>query len=66
MIVIYYHKNFFLSLTSILTHRDADFDYGKNRSVQHYFVTLDDGMEFDATTIKELKEIAKRIESKSK
>lgn len=45
---------------------DADFDYGKNRSVQHYFVTLDDGMEFDATTIKELKEIAKRIESKSK
>lgn len=24
----------------------------KNRSVQHYFVTLDDGMEFDATTIK--------------
>ena len=45
---------------------DADFDYGKNRSVQHYFVTLDDGMEFDATTIKELKKIAKRIESKSK
>ena len=38
----------------------------KNRSVQHYFVTLDDGMEFDATTIKELKKIAKRIESKSK
>lgn len=45
---------------------DSDFDYGKNRSVQHYFVTLDDGMEFDANTIKELKEIAKRIESKSK
>lgn len=44
---------------------DADFDYGKNRNVQHYFVTLDDGMEFDATTIKELKEIAKRIELKS-
>ena len=40
---------------------DADFDYEKNRSVQHYFVTLDDGMEFDATTIKELKEIAKKI-----
>lgn len=45
---------------------DADFDYNKNRSVQHYFVTLDDGTKFDATTIKELREIAKRIESKSK
>lgn len=45
---------------------DVDFDYNKNRSVQHYFVTLDDGTEFDATTIKELKEIAKRIELKSK
>lgn len=40
---------------------DTDFDYDKNRSVQHYFVTLDDGMEFDTTTIKELKEIAKKI-----
>ena len=40
---------------------DADFDYDKNRSIQHYFVTLDDGMKFDATTIKELKEIAKKI-----
>lgn len=45
---------------------DADFDYDKNRSVQHYFVTLDDGTEFDAITIKELKGIAKRIESKLK
>lgn len=45
---------------------DADFDYNKNRSVQHYFITLDDGTKFDATTIKELREIAKRIESKSK
>lgn len=45
---------------------DADFDYNKNRSVQHYFITLDDETEFDATTIKELREIAKRIESKSK
>lgn len=45
---------------------DADFDYNKNRSVQHYFITLDDWTKFDATTIKELKEIAKRIESKSK
>lgn len=45
---------------------DADFDYDKNRSVQHYFVTLNDGVKFDAITIKELKEIAKRIESKSK
>lgn len=35
---------------------DADFDYDKNRSVQHYFVTLDDETEFDAITIKELKE----------
>lgn len=41
---------------------DADFDYDKNRSVQHYFVTLDDETEFDAITIKELKEIAKNIE----
>lgn len=45
---------------------DADFDYNKNRSVQHYFITLDDGTKFDATTIKELREIVKRIESKSK
>ena len=45
---------------------EADFDYEKNRSVQHYFVTLDDGTVFDATTIKELKETANRIESKSK
>lgn len=45
---------------------DADFDYDKNRSAQHYFITLDDGTKFDATTIKELREIAKRIESKSK
>ena len=45
---------------------EADFDYEKNRSVQHYFVTLDDGTAFDATTIKELKETANRIESKSK
>ena len=40
---------------------ESDFDYNKNRSVQHYFVTLDDGTAFDATTIKELKEIAKKI-----
>ena len=40
---------------------DTDFDYDKNRSVQHYFVTLDDGTEFNAITIKELKEIAKKI-----
>ena len=40
---------------------DADFDYNKNRSIQHYFITLDDGTEFDATTIKELKEAAKKI-----
>ena len=45
---------------------DADFDYNKNRSVQDYFIALDDGTKFDATTIKELREIAKRIESKSK
>ena len=29
--------------------------------IQHYFITLDDGTEFDATTIKELKETAKKI-----
>lgn len=40
---------------------EPDFDYNKNRSVQHYFVTLNDGTEFDATTIKELREIAKKI-----
>ena len=40
---------------------DADFDYNKNRSIQHYFITLDDGTEFDATTIKELKETAKKL-----
>lgn len=40
---------------------DVDFDYNKNRSIQHYFITLDDGTEFDATTIKELKETAKKI-----
>lgn len=40
---------------------EADFDYNKNRSVQHYFVTLNDGVKFDATSIKELKEIAKNI-----
>ena len=40
---------------------EPDFDYNKNRSVQHYFVTLDDGTALDATTIKELKEIAKKI-----
>lgn len=40
---------------------DADFDYNKNRSIQHYFITLDDGTEFDVTTIKELKETAKKI-----
>ena len=40
---------------------DVDFDYDKNRSVQHYFITLNDGTRFDATTIKELKEIAKKI-----
>lgn len=33
---------------------EPDFDYGKNRSVQHYFVYLDDGRSFDATSIKEL------------
>lgn len=40
---------------------EADFDYGKNRSVQHYFVYLKNGERFDATTIKELKEKAKQL-----
>lgn len=40
---------------------EADFDYGKNRSVQHYFVYLKNGKRFDATTIKELKEKAKQM-----
>ena len=40
---------------------EADFDYNKNRSVQNYFVILNDGTGFDATTIKELKEKAKKI-----
>ena len=38
---------------------EPDFDYNKNRSVQHYFITLNDGTRFDASTIKELKTIAK-------
>lgn len=41
---------------------EADFDYGKNRSIQHYFVYLKNGERFDATTIKELKEKAKQME----
>ena len=41
---------------------EADFDYGKNRIVQHYFVYLKSGEKFDATTIKELKEKARRME----
>ena len=41
---------------------EADFDYGKNRSVQHYFVYLKNGKRFDATTIKALKEKAKQME----
>lgn len=40
---------------------EADFDWGKHRSVQHYFVYLKDGKRFHATTIKELKEKAKQI-----
>ena len=39
---------------------EPEFDYNKNRSVQHYFVTLNNGITFDATTIKKLKEIAKK------
>lgn len=45
---------------------DLNFDYIKNRSVQHYFVMLEDGISFGSTTIQELIEVAKRIESKSK
>ena len=41
---------------------EADFDYGKNRSVQHYFVYLKNGKRFDAKTIKELKEKGKQME----
>ena len=40
---------------------EADFDYGKNRSVQHYFVYLKNGKRFDATTIEELKEKARQL-----
>lgn len=40
---------------------EADFDYSKNRSVQHYFVYLNDGQSFDATSIKELINKAKQI-----
>ena len=40
---------------------EADFDYDKNRSVQHYFVYLTSGERFDATTIKELKEKARQM-----
>lgn len=40
---------------------EVDFDYEKNRSVQHYFVYLKNGDEFDATTIRELKIKAKNL-----
>ena len=40
---------------------EADFVYNKKRSVEHYFFFLKDGTGFDATTIKELKEKAKKI-----
>ena len=40
---------------------EADFDYEKNRNVQHYFVYLKNSKRFDVTTIKELKEKAKQI-----
>ena len=40
---------------------ESDFDYGKNRSVQHYFVYLNDGQSFDAISIKELKNKAKKM-----
>ncbi len=43
------------------TYVEADFDNRKNRSVQHYFVYLKNGEKFDATSIKELKEKAKRL-----
>lgn len=43
---------------------EPDFDYEKNRSVQHYFVCLKNGDRFDGTTIKELKEKAKKINMK--
>ena len=43
---------------------EADFNYGKNRSVQHYFVYLSNGIKFDATTIRELKEKAEKILNK--
>ena len=41
---------------------EVDFNYDKNRSVQHYSVYLTNGERFDATTIKELKEKARRME----
>ncbi len=40
---------------------EADFDYDKNRTVQHYFIYLKNGKKFDATTIRELKEKAKQM-----
>lgn len=40
---------------------EPDFDYSKNRSVQHYFVYLNDRQRFDATSIKELINKAKQI-----
>ena len=43
------------------TYIEPDFDYSKNRSVQHYYVILDDDTSFDATTIKELKEKANQL-----
>lgn len=40
---------------------EPDFDYSKNRSIQHYFVYLNDGQSFDATSIKELINKARQI-----
>ncbi len=39
---------------------EPDFDYNKNRSYQHYFITLTNGISFDATSVKELREKAKK------
>lgn len=41
---------------------ELDFDNAKNRNVQHYFVTLDNEVQFDATSIRELVNKAKRIQ----
>ena len=54
MIVIYYHKNFFLSLTSILTHRGSEIA----KAISTCDELLDETIEGNADRVAELIELA--------